>query len=330
MIEEIVEQDLCAKAERLGEYLASRLGCLKKLGVVREIRGKGVLRGVELTCPNLGNALKKTALKNGIILRIDPSWFAVSPPLIAEEADIDEMCHLIEKSLTDALEMTMNADANGRNRTVRHHTVTRHTSGRVGRADTSARHWSRHAFSCNGAGAWPTAKSRSPFSMRMRSASTGSGRIESWTRRRRSPAFRATGFASPAPTRIRVRTRSGSPPSAKGWTWSSAIWMLLPLRIASAVWQAQQNLKPVRVAAGKGTCDINVNRRFRAPDGSMVVGRNWNGAADRTVRVIRFDDLEENPSRDHSALRLSRHHHGVADGTLYTGFSGPGTPGRGE
>jgi adenosylmethionine-8-amino-7-oxononanoate aminotransferase len=105
VIEEILEQDLCAKAERLGEYLTARLGCLKKLGVVREIRGKGVLRGVELTYPNLGKALKKTALKNGIILRIDPSWFAVSPPLIAEEADIDEMCQLIEKSVTDALEM---------------------------------------------------------------------------------------------------------------------------------------------------------------------------------------------------------------------------------
>ena len=69
----------------------------------------------------------------------------------------------------------------------------------------------------------------------------------------------------------------------------------LPHRIASAVWQAQQNMKPVRVAAGKGTCDINVNRRFRAPDGSMVVGRNWNGAVDRTVGVVRFDDMEENP-----------------------------------
>ena len=105
VIDEIVEQDLCAKAERLGEYLASRLECLKRLGIVREVRGKGVLRGVELTVPNLGIALKKTALKNGIILRIDPSWFAVAPPLIAEEPDIDEMCLLIEKSLTDALQM---------------------------------------------------------------------------------------------------------------------------------------------------------------------------------------------------------------------------------
>jgi beta-alanine--pyruvate transaminase len=105
VIEEIVEQDLCAKAERLGDYLTARLGCLNRLGVVREIRGKGVLRGVELTLPNLGNALKKTALENGVILRIDPNWFAVSPPLIAEQADIDEMCELIEKSLSDAIRM---------------------------------------------------------------------------------------------------------------------------------------------------------------------------------------------------------------------------------
>jgi len=106
VIDEIIEKDLCAKAERLGEYLAARLTCLKKLGVVREIRGKGILRGVEFTNPNLGTALKKTALNNGVILRIDPSWFAVSPPLIAEEPDIDEMCELIEMSLKEALEST--------------------------------------------------------------------------------------------------------------------------------------------------------------------------------------------------------------------------------
>lgn len=69
----------------------------------------------------------------------------------------------------------------------------------------------------------------------------------------------------------------------------------LPRRIASAAWQAQQNLRPVRVAAGAGVCDINVNRRLRLQDGSVVVGRNWDGAADRTVRVVRFDDLEEKP-----------------------------------
>src|SRR5271157_330658 len=112
VVDEILERDLCGKAHRLGEYLRHKLACLKKYGVVREIRGKGILLGVELVkdtksmqpFPELGNALKKTALEKGIILRVDPSWFAVAPPLIAEEQDIDEMCDLIDSSLRLALE----------------------------------------------------------------------------------------------------------------------------------------------------------------------------------------------------------------------------------
>jgi len=113
VIDEIVEKDLCSKAVRLGEYLVKKLEGLKEYGVIREIRGKGILRGVEFVkdvksmkpFPELGKALKRTALKNGLIMRIDPNWFAVCPPLIAEEADIDEMCDLIDRSLREALEI---------------------------------------------------------------------------------------------------------------------------------------------------------------------------------------------------------------------------------
>lgn len=113
VIDEIVENNLDKKAGRLGGYLFSKLETLKKYGVVREVRGKGILLGVELVkdektnepFPELGNALKKTALQNGLIMRIDPSWFAVAPALVAQESDIDEMFSLIEKSLKDALDL---------------------------------------------------------------------------------------------------------------------------------------------------------------------------------------------------------------------------------
>jgi beta-alanine--pyruvate transaminase len=113
VIDEIVEKQLDQKAGQLGEYLAARLERLKQYGVVREVRGKGILRGVELMrdtsslapYPELGIALKKTAIKNGLIMRVDPSWFAVAPAIVATEADLDEMCDLIEKSLTQALEL---------------------------------------------------------------------------------------------------------------------------------------------------------------------------------------------------------------------------------
>ena len=112
VIDEIVEKDLAKKAQMLGGYLFEKLEGLKQYGVVREVRGKGILLGVELvkdeksTEPfaELGKALKKTALKNGLIMRIDPTWFAVAPALIAEKSDIDQMVDLIDKSLKDALD----------------------------------------------------------------------------------------------------------------------------------------------------------------------------------------------------------------------------------
>jgi len=112
VIDEIVEKKLDKKAAKLGTHLAGRLEELKKYGVVREVRGKGVLRGVELVkdlkslapYPELGQALKRKAIENGLIMRIDPTWFSVCPPLIAEESDIDEMCGLIDKSLREALD----------------------------------------------------------------------------------------------------------------------------------------------------------------------------------------------------------------------------------
>ena len=112
VLDEIVEQKLDCKAQETGAYLATKLEGLKQYGVVREVRGKGLLRGVELChdgqaqkpFPELGLALKKTSLNNGLIMRVDPHWFAVAPALIAEKEDIDEMCDLIERSLLDALE----------------------------------------------------------------------------------------------------------------------------------------------------------------------------------------------------------------------------------
>jgi len=112
VINEIVENRLDEQARRMGERLRTRFEGLRKYGVVREVRGKGILLGVELVkdtgtlepFPELGTAMKKAALKNGIILRVDPSWFAVSPALVATDAELDEMCELIEKSLVAALE----------------------------------------------------------------------------------------------------------------------------------------------------------------------------------------------------------------------------------
>jgi adenosylmethionine-8-amino-7-oxononanoate aminotransferase len=112
VVDEIVENKLDARAKELGPYLAGKLEALKQYNVIREVRGKGILLGVELVkdtqtmqpYPELGNALKRTAIENGLIMRIDPTWFAVAPAITASRAEIDEMCSLIERSLLQALE----------------------------------------------------------------------------------------------------------------------------------------------------------------------------------------------------------------------------------
>jgi adenosylmethionine-8-amino-7-oxononanoate aminotransferase len=112
VIDTIVDEDLATNARVVGEYLAERLQRLSVHGVVREVRGRGILRGVELVrdtesmapFPELGNALKRVAIENGLILRVEPTWFAVSPAIVADQSRIDEMCDLIEKCFVQALE----------------------------------------------------------------------------------------------------------------------------------------------------------------------------------------------------------------------------------
>jgi adenosylmethionine-8-amino-7-oxononanoate aminotransferase len=121
VIDEIVENGLAERAAEMGERLAARLESLAEYGVVREVRGRGLLRGVELVrdtetmepYPELGTALKRTALENGLIMRIDPSWFAVAPALNATDAQIDELCDLVERSLKDALDQVTAEAARG-------------------------------------------------------------------------------------------------------------------------------------------------------------------------------------------------------------------------
>ena len=62
-----------------------------------------------------------------------------------------------------------------------------------------------------------------------------------------------------------------------------------------AAHEAMSDLRPARMAAGWGECSIAVNRRLRAPDGSVVVGQDPDGFRDPSVMVVRFDDTDEKP-----------------------------------
>ena len=85
--------------------------------------------------------------------------------------------------------------------------------------------------------------------------------------------------------------RSGRGGSELAPGYRETVWS----QTLGAVHQAKAALRPARTAAGWGECSIAVNRRLRAPDGTMVVGQNQEGFSDPAVMVVRFDDLDESP-----------------------------------
>jgi hypothetical protein len=56
--------------------------------------------------------------------------------------------------------------------------------------------------------------------------------------------------------------------------------------IVDAVQEAQSNLKPVHLEYSSGEANVGINRREKMPDGHMVIGRNPDGARDKSLQAI--------------------------------------------
>jgi adenosylmethionine-8-amino-7-oxononanoate aminotransferase len=113
-VREILERQLPENARRVGAYLVQKLERLRPLGIVGDIRGKGLMIGVEFVedpatkrpfpaDTKLGLRIGKQALRNGLLLRFDPNWIAFGPPLIVTETDIDQMVEILEVSTREVL-----------------------------------------------------------------------------------------------------------------------------------------------------------------------------------------------------------------------------------
>lgn len=113
----MTDHDLAARSRQIGAKIRAEFEQLKtEFNCIREVRGMGVLLGVEFGKPipespyyekwgELGAAMKVSALRNKLIIRADHNgWFAVAPALCATDDEIDELCSLVRKSLVEALD----------------------------------------------------------------------------------------------------------------------------------------------------------------------------------------------------------------------------------
>lgn len=114
VLREIVENDLCGNARRMGERLRAGFEALaRKYPVIGDIRGKGLLQGIEFVADvktkrpfppgaNFGVRVGRRALANGLLCRFDPNWLAFGPPLVSTAGQIDEMLALLDRSIGEA------------------------------------------------------------------------------------------------------------------------------------------------------------------------------------------------------------------------------------
>jgi len=98
-LQTIFEEGVIDNSRLVGEYFLSRLVSLQeKYPVIREVRGKGLMIGVELTSPGASLVLKCMAkgllinCTNGNILRF-------VPPLIITRYDVDKAVQILEEAL---------------------------------------------------------------------------------------------------------------------------------------------------------------------------------------------------------------------------------------
>ena len=115
VLREILERDLCANARTQGERLRAGFARLaRKYGVIGDIRGKGLLQGIEFVrdpatkqpfAPEIafGVRVGRRALANGLLCRFDPNWIAFGPALVVTAEQIEEMVELLDRSLGETL-----------------------------------------------------------------------------------------------------------------------------------------------------------------------------------------------------------------------------------
>ncbi len=101
VLEELMDRGLMAHVAEVGDYFAAKLESLKATHptVVREVRGAGVMRGLDLTvdaAPVVEGALARGLLVN----RTSETVVRMLPPYIITRADVDEAVAILDAVLS--------------------------------------------------------------------------------------------------------------------------------------------------------------------------------------------------------------------------------------
>ncbi|OPY84043.1 MAG: Acetylornithine aminotransferase [Syntrophus sp. PtaU1.Bin208] len=99
VIDTLVKTDVLENCRRQGAYLQECLAKLKeKHPFVREIRGRGLIIGMELTIP--GNDIVRSCMEKGLLINCtNENVLRFVPPLILSKSDIDRAVEILGKAM---------------------------------------------------------------------------------------------------------------------------------------------------------------------------------------------------------------------------------------
>lgn len=98
-INELLDNNLAGNAEEIGNYFMAKL---RTLPHVKEVRGKGLLVGVEFDAP-LGKDIKHGCLHRKLLVTlIGNSVIRMVPPLIATQTDCDQAYEILKASVEES------------------------------------------------------------------------------------------------------------------------------------------------------------------------------------------------------------------------------------
>lgn len=112
-IEIIEREDLCGNAARVGDYLEQRLGELRELPIVGDVRGRRLMMCVEYvkdkatreklpdSC-NISKRISGACEEQGLLVRPIGHLDVLSPPLVITRPEVDFVVDTLRKSIEKA------------------------------------------------------------------------------------------------------------------------------------------------------------------------------------------------------------------------------------
>ncbi|MCF8565720.1 aminotransferase class III-fold pyridoxal phosphate-dependent enzyme, partial [Alicyclobacillus tolerans] len=105
VIQQLIEQNLVQNSHKVGMHLTQKLTNISnKYSSIKTVQGMGLLQGfrftVDASLRSMGLKIGEQARRNGLLLRAGSDFIAVAPPLTTSTSDIDEICQIIDASIS--------------------------------------------------------------------------------------------------------------------------------------------------------------------------------------------------------------------------------------